>query len=845
MTPPPMWTAAMATLFVLLPLAAAADGPPRETLNFNQGWRFHRIDGGSAAVDASGAEYADDGWEIVNVPHPVRLEPWNGSGELNFRGLCWYRRHFTVQDRWKGKRLTVQFGGAMQVADVWLNGRHVTTHYGGYLPFTVDVTDGVRFGQDNVIALRLDNRDQPLVPPGKPERDLDFDYFGGLYRDVKLVATDPLHVTDPMAVDKPAGGGVFVTFPLVAADRATVRVKTDVAADAPVDCQVRQDLLDADGHTVASTAATGPVAGRAGHTFDQRFDVDHPRLWHPNHPYLYLLRTRVYDHDRLADEVVTRIGIRTFAFRPDGLFINGERFFSVGFNHHQDFPYIGVAVPDALQYRDVAKLRAAGMTSFRSHYPHAPAFMDACDQLGVLTIVSTPGWQYFTADPAFLARSYQATREMIRLNRNRPSVILWEIGLNESSYSEAYARTAQRVAHEEFPDGPCYTAGDARLAFQRADPVFDVTYNGSHRPATRPMWWREFGDNQDMNWGDQVSDNRAARGYGEAALLLQARVMQRSIRQVSEATDPSYCGADLWAGIDCDRGYHPTPFLGGILDKGRLPKFSYHLFASQRPADVRVPGVDDGPMVFVANLLTRFSPKDVTVYSNCEAVRLSVGRRGKPLAVVATRPVVNDGKLAHAPVVFAGALPERVDGCQIRAEGLIGGKVVAEQQAGTAGVARQLVVTADACGRDLTADGSDVMVVHAALADRYGNAVTFDDRTVTFAVTGPADVVGDAAIEANPARMELGIATALVRSRPQPGHVRVRATARGLPPAEVEFDARPLGEPVVPGRDVGRPAVPPPAGATSTQPAPATAMPSEREMREQQAQDAAGQPRHP
>ena len=359
------------------------------------------------------------------------------------------------------------------------------------------------------------------------------------------------------------------------------------------------------------------------------------------------------------------------------------------------------------------------------------------------------------------------------------------------------------------------------------------------------MWCREFGDNQDMNWGDQVSDNRVARGYGEAALLLQARVMQRSVRQQYEAADPPFCGADLWAGIDCDRGYHPTPFLGGILDKARLPKFSYYLFASQRPAGVHVPGVDDGPMVFVANLMTRFSPKDVTVYSNCEQVRLLRSDRGKPFAEVATLPVVADGKLPRAPVVFAAALPEKVDGCRLRAEGLIGGQVVATQSLGTAGVTRKLVLWADAGGHALVADGSDVVLVHAAVADRSGNTVTFDDRAVTFAVDGPADVVGDASIGANPARSELGIATALVRSRPGPGRVHVRATARGLPPAEIGFDTVPLAEPVVPGRDVGRTATSPTTAPTAVVPTTTAVMPGDEVMKAQQAQDAIGRPRQP
>lgn len=756
-------------------------------------------------VDGSPVDFNDTDWEIVNLPHTVRLEPWNASGGENFRGLCWYRKHFTLDDRWKGKRMLLDFGGAMQVAEVWLNGKKITTHYGGYLPFVLDISALARFGSDNVIALRLDNRDQPLVPPGKPQNSLDFTYFGGLYRDVRLTVTELLHVTDPLLSTTPAGGGVFVTFPQVGADKATVRVKTEVANgfDAVRNCQLRQDLIDAEGKTVASASNAESIAGSADHTFTQLLTVTQPSLWHPDHPYLYSLRTSVYDGESLADEVVTRIGIRTFEFRTDGLFINGQRFYSIGFNHHQDYPYIGYAVPDSLQYRDVRKMREANMTSFRSHYPHARSFMDACDELGVLTIVSTPGWQYFNTNPVFLNRSYQATREMVRLNRNRPSVILWEIGLNETGYSKEFAEQGQKIVHEEFPDGPCYTSGDGSLDWQKADPVFDVLYKAPFNQSRRPEWWREFGDFYDMNWDDQVSGNRVARGYGEYAMLLQARNHQEALVSM---LDPARHddGADLWAGIDCDRGYHPTPFLGGILDKARLPKFDYYLFASQRPADLHVDSLDDGPMVFIANLMTRFSPKDVTVFSNCEEVRLLFTPREKPEEIVGTQKIVKKRTLPHAPAIFKSALPDLLDGCRLKAQGLIGGKVVAEQSIGTAGVPVKLALTLDRCGRDLIADGSDIMPIHAMLEDRNGNVVTLGDETVLFSTSGPADVVGDASIEANPTRTELGIATALIRSRPQPGKITVTATVRGLSPAELEFESLALTDPVVLGRDVGQ-----------------------------------------
>ncbi len=253
------------------------------------------------------------------------------------------------------------------------------------------------------------------MPPGKPQSELDFAYFGGLYRNVWLEVMDRLHITDPILADRVGGGGIFVTYPKITAKLATVQVQTDVRNQNQnsTQCIVRHDLIDAAGKSVAIATALQAVAAGANATFTQTFEVADPQLWHPHHPYLYTLRTTVFDQTRPVDFQQTKIGIRHIRFdREDGLFINHEKFLSIGTNRHQEHPYVGYAMPDSAHRRDVKKLREAGFTSFRSHYPQAPAFMDACDQLGMLTIVSNPGWQ-FVGDEVFQARAIQNAREMV------------------------------------------------------------------------------------------------------------------------------------------------------------------------------------------------------------------------------------------------------------------------------------------------------------------------------------------------------------------------------------------------------------------------------------------------
>jgi beta-galactosidase len=245
--------------------------------SLNQDWRFSRVD---LSTDQTAAPTPDLAWETVNVPHTVRLEPFNASGMRNFQGICWYEKHLEILPEWQGRTLHLVFQGAMQVADVWLNGTHLTTHYGGYLPFVLDISNSVNAGTGarNLLRLRLNNSDNPEVPPGKPQDQLDFVYFGGLYRSVELRVLHPLHISDPMVADKPAGGGIFVTYPAVSQDASTVQVQTDVANTSSTahNVRVRHELRAPDGSVVANSEAPAEVPASSSKTVTQTLHVRNP-----------------------------------------------------------------------------------------------------------------------------------------------------------------------------------------------------------------------------------------------------------------------------------------------------------------------------------------------------------------------------------------------------------------------------------------------------------------------------------------------------------------------------------------------------------------------------------------
>jgi beta-galactosidase len=749
---------------------------------------------------------ADAKWDTVCLPHTPRLEGRNASGGRNYQGVCWYKKKFQARPDWADRKVQVVFEGAMQVADVWLNSRKLATYHGGYLPFTVDLTATLRSGAENELVVRLDNSDSPEVPPGTPQSRLDFTYFGGLYRNVRLVVLDRLHITDEYLANKVAGGGIFVRYPSVAADKAVVEVQTDILNEHPASrsCRLKQEIVDAAGTVVAEDSREVSLAAGDNEAFAQSLTVSKPKLWHPNHPHLYTLRTTLLSEGAVADQRQTRIGIRRIEFKPEGLFINREKFFASGFNRHQDHPYVGYALPDSAHWRDAKKLREAGFTSFRSHYPQAPAWMDACDEFGILCVVSNPGWQFY-GNKTWEAGLFQNAREMVRRDRNHPSAVLYEPFPNETSYGDTTARTLHEIIHAEYPGDQCFTAGDAEGGH---DKFVDVAW--SREPVkARPFWGREWGDSVD-NWSDQQGRVRVARGWGELPLITQAvnHAIKLDMMLKNAGGGPAttrLSGAGLWAGIDCYRGYHQQPFLGGSLDLFRLPKFDYYFLQSQREPAETLPGVDSGPMVFIANYATAYSPAVVTVFSNCEEVRfyengkLVASQRPDAGYVLAHPPFSFKAKAENAEKSTYGMATDyaansepgyHYRAAEYKAEGLIGGKVVATHTVKAPGVMRQIVLDADLCGRALTADGADWVRVYARICDGRGTVHPFADDPVTFTVEGEGVVIGDAAIGANPVSAEAGIATALIRASTKPGKLTIRASAPGLQPGIVTLESK-------------------------------------------------------
>lgn len=784
-------SAAAGTALAVVPSWTSACAPPERSpapvagparIDFNPGWRFLR-------GDADGAELAafdDEPWGAAHLPHTARIESLvtgpPGSDSYQWQGVCWYRKRFTVDPAAAGGKVLLKFDGAMNVADVWLNDEHLGRHMGGWLPFGFDISDRVRAGRENVLAVRLDNHDNSITGP-KPLPQLDFNPYHGIYRSVHLVLKDTLHITDPILADRPGSGGVFVTYPDVSSDEATVRVQVHVRNDGPDarEFRVRAALhgptrapglpaagRSAGGASVAqreSTAAESvsePV--RLGPGEDREVTQDlrvlSPALWSPRTPGLHELRTEIVEGGAVVDAELTRIGIRRIEISPEGFRINGERTFLRGTNRHQEYPYLGYALSDAAQYRDARKIKEAGFDYIRlSHYPHAPAFMDACDELGLVVMDCIPGWQFFNRDePRFTEIQYENCRRMIRRDRNHPCVILWEVSLNETWMPEEYIRRTHAIGHEEYPGDQCWTCGWT----EGYDVFIQARQHGGCTEVTdRACVVSEYGDweyyaqnaglRQDA-WADLAPDeanSRQLRWHGEAALLQQATNFQEAhndnLKTIAFADG-------LWVMFDYNRGYAPDIESSGCMDLFRLPKFSRELFRSQRPAEERREGLESGPMVFIASHWTPDSTPTVRVFSNCDEVELRLN------GTLVERREPDSDRLSthvrHPPFTFQ---LKRHEAGTLTAVGFIEGEEAARHTVRTPGEVERLDLRLDEGGRSFGEDGKDVAFLYAELRDGRGTIVPDAWENVSFGATGDLELIG-----ANPFSSEAGVASILV-----------------------------------------------------------------------------------
>ncbi|MBV9085152.1 MAG: DUF4982 domain-containing protein [Acidobacteriaceae bacterium] len=785
------YAAVLCLVFCLHP-GFAAEPNARIIQSFDAGWLFLKAD----APGAEQPDFDDHGWRSRNVPHDWSIEgpfdpnnPTGGAGAFLPAGVGWYRKHFSLPRSFAERRVFIDFDGVMANSDVWINGTHLGRRPYGYVSFRYELTGHLKFGnaESNVLAVRADNSAQPASRW----------YAGaGIYRHVRLVITDPVHV-DHWAT--------FVSTPQVSAQHATIHVKTRIVnqSGAGHDVRVEFAIIAPNGRilqTVDTVRQT--VAANRTSSFEQDIAVDSPELWELKNPVLYTLVARVLCEAQTVDDETTRFGIREFHFDAGtGFWMNGRNFKLLGVAIHGDAGGLGTAVPMRAWQRRLEILKSLGVNAIRTaHNPFAPEFLDLCDRMGFLimdemfdcwTVAKNP-YDYHLY---FKEWSRTDERDTVLRDRNHPSVVLYSAG-------------------NEIHDTP-----KAELAKEILRGLLDTFHQ--YDP-TRPVTQALFRPNASHDYEDGLADmlDVIGQNYRENEILAaHAAKPTRKIVGTENGHDrkvwlalrdnPPYSGQFLWSGIDYLGESHHWPVISegsGLLDRTGYPHprgLQRESWWSSKPVVHIVrrtgtdavtpidPGYEAVPFQYRQTEFADWTPRNlsphdeiVDVYSNCRDIELIVNGRSLGRQSLRWDASGREWRVKFEPGTIRAACRD----------------TNASEELRTAGKPSRVGLSVDRAR--LSPEWNDVSYVSATVTDNSGIMVPSANDLVTFNLGGPGVIAavdnGDIAsiepFQASQRHAYHGRCIAIVRATAPAGTIVVGASAPGLVGSQVEVLAVPASE---------------------------------------------------
>jgi len=722
----------------------------------NTGWKFHLGDPDGSFYNS---DFDDSTWETISVPHTISPTSLtldlctDSKDQPTFqRNVGWYRRNIKVTNA-ADKKVFLEFEGAHQVTDLWVNGKHVGQFaVSGYSPFHFDITDFVNRGMQNQVTLMVDNRKNEVIPPDPGP----FDYvkFSGLYRDVYLVETAPVHITYNYEAAK---AGIYITTPVVdpVNKNATIQIKTVVRneSDSPQNCQVINRIIDHKGIVVLKFNSTQKILAGQDYEFDQIGGIeDDLHLWDTENPYLYRVNTEVLVNGKSIDCLENKMGIRSFRLDNElGFILNGKPIDLIGFNRHQHYAYLGDALPNSLHYKDMLQFKQLGFNVVRTaHYPHDNALMDACDELGILVYEEAPTWVNVSKDPKWWDNFEKTARIMVRNHRNHPSIVIWGAGINHRGYVPR-----------------------AHYAIKQEDPVRLTASQGA-----RWTGWQASGVtdiNANMLYGPFIWDR------SEPILAMEGRMGPEVV--ALHKRDPKMTGIISWT-AHAYYTFHPTHAKynsmkdrtrSGAMTIFRQPKKGLLWYPSEFSKDPYIHIEEDW----------KPETKELTIYCNADEVELFInGKSYKKQTPLSDSTYIG---LDHPPFLFK---MDKYEAGTLKVVGYKDGNEYVTKTIQTPGRASYLKIKLDTLGRKFEADGSDILVAYAQVFDKNGTLVKDSLGEVTFSITGPAKIYGDkAGINANPMFIETGEAPILIQAGTLPGQIKLTAKSKGLKSASVTFNS--------------------------------------------------------
>ncbi len=810
---------------LLLPLLANA----RTRQSFNQDWLFQKGEQPGAEAPA----FDDSKWRSLTLPHDWAIEgpfdvKYNARcGGLPFHGTAWYRKDFTLPADTAGKQVTIEFDGAMYDAHVWLNGTFLGSRPFGYIGFQLDLTPFINPGGNNTIAVRL-----------SPE-DLSSRWYpgAGLYRNVWLDIKAPTHI---------AHWGTTVTTPVVTDSSADVHIKSTVrhTGNAPAALSLRTTLLDPSGKEVAGRTTGLALMPNESLSVTQDLEVPNPQRWDTHSPHLYTALTTIVDGDKEIDRYTTPFGIRTIEYKPaEGFFINGRHVRLNGVCMHHDLGALGAAVNRRATQRQLDIMKSMGVNAIRtSHNPPSPELLELCDEMGLLVQVEAfDCWEMPKVENGynkfFDAWHERDLRDMIRRDRNHPSVIMWSIGneILEQGRKDGWklARHLHRIAKDEDPTRLTSAGFNHYPASVINGLAAEIDIPGFNY---KPGAYREVVANH-PHWnvlGSETSSCVSSRGVYHLPI---EKYNKHESLQVSSydiigppwayppdiefrylAENPGVIGEFIWTGFDYLG--EPTPHGGrdnstngywnddwpsrssyfGAVDLCGFPKDRYFLYQSQWTS------VKDNPMV---HLLPHWNwtdnagePIPVFVYTNASEAELflngkSLGRKTKGRDTTPIKVAFNNWTEGdyHTPYRLRWDVPFAPG--ELKVVAWQDGKPVAEKSHHTAGAPAGIELTADR--PVITADGNDLSFVTVRILDKDGRFCPLADNLVNFTIDGPATIAavdnGNAAsvesFQAPHRKAFSGMALVVLRGNPgKPGPITLSASSDGLQTTSIKIESK-------------------------------------------------------
>ncbi|HEY1625883.1 MAG TPA: glycoside hydrolase family 2 TIM barrel-domain containing protein [Streptosporangiaceae bacterium] len=714
--------------------------PGNASYPLNSDWLF----GGDYQAGNEAMEFDDSSFIAVTLPHNATDLSWRNWSPPTWQRTWIYRRHFSGAPLLRnkpgqkaGNRVFVDFDGVMVNASVVCNNQVVGQHQGGYLPFSSEIT-GSLSKKDNVLSVIVDSRCLPVPPIATSGQPSSIDYLqpGGIYRDVGIRVVPHVFVSDLFALPQ----NVLSQNPAVSVE-CTIDAGPD-AKKATGKATLVVELVSSGGQSVASHSSTLDVSKQglaAAHL--TLSDLGPVSLWSVNSPVLYTVRATLNVPGVGVSALTRQIGFREAVFKTSGFYLNGQRLQLFGLDRHQLFPYTGMAMPARVQRKDAEILKNDFNCNMVrcSHYPQSPAFLDACDELGLLVWEEAPGWDHVSESPQWQDQVVQDVKSMVTRDRSRPSVIIWGTRLNETgNYPQLWAATRQ-AARELDPSRPSSGAMDQYSTDWWAEDVFgfnDYTVSEQGNATLLPplpgvpyLITESIGIMENspphFTWKDQP-----------AVLAKQAELHAQAHNAARSNT--RYAGLLGWAGFDYSSMHQGQPWRvkwAGVADGFRVPKPGAAVYQTQVSPRSRAMIV---PVFFWEGAGAEPAGQPLMIASNCDQLVIFIG--GKH--VLTAQPADNNPlyrNLLYPP--FIVSLPLTVAPGDLTVKGYVSGKRVTVLNMSNDQTRDSLHIQAD--DGSIAADGSDMTRVVFRAVDAYGNQRRYSEGEVALNVSGPGELVGD------------------------------------------------------------------------------------------------------